>query len=89
MKINVTEIFKALSDETRLSIVLYLAKKKMASCKDISEKFASLSQPTMSHHFKVLAEAGVLIVEKNSTERIYSLDMKNLKGAGLDVNKLA
>jgi DNA-binding transcriptional ArsR family regulator len=84
----VNKIFKALGDETRLSIVLYLAKKKTASCKDVSEKFSDLSQPTMSHHFKILAEAEILNVEKNATERIYSLNLKTLKENGVDINKL-
>jgi ArsR family transcriptional regulator len=85
MKTKTLEIFKALADETRFEITNYLAKKKTASCKDISEKFSNLSQPTMSHHFKVLAEAGILLVEKNSTERIYSLNIKNLKDSGISL----
>ena len=48
----------------------------------LSEKFTDLSQPTMSHHFKILADAEILVVEKNGTEKSYSLNTKNLKKNG-------
>ena len=81
-------IFKALSDETRLSIVLFLRDVKKASCKDISEKFPELSQPTMSLHFKILKESGVLDVKKKGTEHTYTLNIQDLKKCGIDVVKL-
>lgn len=88
MSKEVNQIFKALGDETRLEIVCFLAKKGCASCKDISEKFPRLTQPTMSHHFKVLIEVGILSLEKNGTENKYSLKIKNLESVGIDVKKL-
>lgn len=85
-------VFRALSDERRLSIVKKLAATRatVASC-DLVESCASflaLSQPTMSHHFHKLVEAGVLIEEKQGTHKLYRLNDELLRSVGLDVSKL-
>jgi ArsR family transcriptional regulator, arsenate/arsenite/antimonite-responsive transcriptional repressor len=82
-----THIFKALSDETRFAIVKFLAQKKEALCQDISEQFPELSQPTMSHHFKILCEAGIVQFQKEGTRNSYTLDTARLKACGIDVTK--
>lgn len=85
---KIYEIFKILSDKTRLEIVEFLSTKKEGSCADLSKRFKNLSQPTMSHHFKVLAKAGIISVRKEGTSHIYSLNKTCLKKLGLDVSKL-
>ncbi|MCW1887964.1 MAG: metalloregulator ArsR/SmtB family transcription factor [Candidatus Moranbacteria bacterium] len=83
-----TQIFKALADETRLQIVAFLAKRKGGSCGEISTYFDTLSQPTLSHHFKILADAGIITVEKRSVSRYYTLNKKYLKTFGVEADKL-
>ncbi len=83
-----TQIFKALADETRLQVVAFLAKRKGGSCGEISAHFDTLSQPTLSHHFKILADAGIITVEKRSVSRYYTLDKKHLKTFGIDAEKI-
>ncbi len=61
---NIVKIAKALSDKTRIKILSEISEKGSISCGDI-EKFASLSQPTISHHCKILTDAGLLIAEKD------------------------
>lgn len=51
-------IFKALGDEVRLEIVRLLAGKELCVC-TIMDAFAK-SQPTISHHLKVLKYAGIV-----------------------------
>jgi len=83
-------VLKALADKTRLDIVRRLATEpqpEMASCSEVSS-CSSLSQPAMSHHFKKLVDAGVLLESKRGTEKFYELNGELLGRLGLDVHKL-
>ncbi len=53
------KICKALSDETRVRIVHILSCGERCVC-EILEYF-DLSQPTLSHHLAILAEAGIVV----------------------------
>ena len=87
MNKELVSIFKSLSDETRLEIVRRLLAKKEMSCQQLSEYFG-LSQPTLSHHFKKLVDAGVLTERKEGIWRFYSINYHNLKKIGFDVKKI-
>lgn len=53
-------VFKALADVTRLEILRLVAGQSGATCVcDIVDHF-DLGQPTISHHLKILREAGLL-----------------------------
>ena len=56
--VKLAEIFKALGDETRLDIVIMLKGKELCVC-DIIDAF-NLSQPAISHHLKILRQAGII-----------------------------
>ncbi|NTU46544.1 helix-turn-helix transcriptional regulator [Candidatus Roizmanbacteria bacterium] len=75
------KVFKALADETRLAIVLELAKHKTLTCGELSKLFP-LSQPTLSHHFNKLIAVDVINANKNATHMIYSLNKTYLKQIG-------
>jgi ArsR family transcriptional regulator len=81
MKTNeekIVKIAKALSDKTRLRILIEVAKGGYNwSCSD-AEEIAGLAQPTVSHHIKVLVEADLLNAEKNGRCVIISLNKKTL-----------
>src|SRR2546421_8201306 len=51
--------FKALADPTRVAIVNRLAAADEVCVCDLNSAFA-LSQPTISHHLKILREAGLV-----------------------------
>lgn len=61
-------MFKAISDPARLRMLSLIAShENRESCVcDISPAF-ELSQPTISHHLKVLREAGLLDCERRGT----------------------
>jgi ArsR family transcriptional regulator len=82
-------VFKALADKTRLDIVRNIAScpKDTASCADVSA-YSTLSQPAMSHHFKKLVEAGVLLEQKVGTEKSYELNHKLFAMLGINPDKL-
>lgn len=91
MQMNSTNVnvFKALADPTRLDIVRSLVKRPhdTASCSEVSN-CSTLSQPAMSHHFKKLVDAGVILESKKGTEKIYELNIELFNKIGLDPVKI-
>ncbi len=67
-----SKAFKALSDDTRRSILQLLATKDM-SAGEISEHF-SMSKPSISKHLDILREAELVSSEKNGQYVIYSIN---------------
>jgi len=66
--------FKALADPTRLEILRLVQAQSGPTCVcDIVDHF-ELSQPTISHHLKVLKEAGLLSSSKVGIWSFYSPD---------------
>ncbi|MFO7446598.1 MAG: helix-turn-helix domain-containing protein [Ignavibacteriaceae bacterium] len=72
---SIVKIAKALSDKTRILILKEIAKKDGLSCGDV-EQIAGLSQPTISHHLKVLADADLLTMVKYGRCVLVSLNKK-------------
>jgi DNA-binding transcriptional ArsR family regulator len=75
----VNSVFKALSDPTRRR-VLQLLRKRPMSAGELSDHFA-VSKPTMSAHFSVLQNAGLIEAEKNGRTIVYRLKMSVLEEA--------
>ncbi|MGL5084727.1 MAG: ArsR/SmtB family transcription factor [Clostridium sp.] len=69
------KIFKALSDINRLKIVHLLAEDEKCAC-ELLESF-KFTQPTLSHHMKVLIECGLVNTRKKGTWNHYSLNKIN------------
>ncbi|MGN0915257.1 MAG: ArsR/SmtB family transcription factor [Succinivibrio sp.] len=70
-------ICKALGDENRLEIVKLLSSGEMCGCK-LLEKF-EITQPTLSHHMKILYECGLVNDRKEGKWHHYSLNTKTLE----------
>jgi len=64
--------FKALADPTRVAIVNRLAAAPEVCVCDLTAAF-DLSQPTISHHLKVLRDAGLVEAERRGTWGYYRL----------------
>ena len=73
------KVFKALSDPTRRR-VLQLLRERPMSAGELSDHFA-VSKPTMSAHFAVLQEAGLIEAEKTGRTIVYRLVMSVLEEA--------
>src|SRR6476469_11144801 len=65
-------IFKALADPTRVAIVNRLAAADEVCVCDLTAAF-DLSQPTISHHLKLLREAGLVEASRRGTWAYYRL----------------
>jgi ArsR family transcriptional regulator, arsenate/arsenite/antimonite-responsive transcriptional repressor len=69
---DLAEIFKALADPTRVAIVSRLASGEQCCVCDLTDAF-ELSQPTVSHHLRILREAGLVEAERRGTFAYYWL----------------
>jgi ArsR family transcriptional regulator len=65
-------LLQALADPTRLAIVRQLSVEGAVCACDFTA-CCGVSQPTVSHHLKVLREAGVITGERRGTWIYYSL----------------
>lgn len=70
-------MMKALGDETRAEIFEMIKGGKLCACK-ILEKL-NITQPTLSHHMKILCDCGLVIAEKDWKWTHYSTDKKALE----------
>jgi ArsR family transcriptional regulator, arsenate/arsenite/antimonite-responsive transcriptional repressor len=64
--------FKALADPTRIAIVNRLACTGEVCVCDLVDEF-ELSQPTISHHLRLLRQAGLVEAERRGTWAYYRL----------------
>jgi ArsR family transcriptional regulator len=64
--------FRALADPTRVAIVNRLSGAPEVCVCDLTDAF-ELSQPTISHHLRILREAGLIEVERRGTWAYYRL----------------
>ena len=83
---KLAEFFKALGDETRLKIIHMLSEKEMCVCEVIDQ--LDLSQPAISHHLKILRQAGLVKDSKEGKWVFYSLNEEALMNHGEEFNKI-
>ncbi len=70
-----SKILKALSDPNRLRIIDILSCGEKCAC-DLLEDF-EFTQPTLSHHMKVLTESGLVLSRKEGISNYYKLHTTN------------
>jgi DNA-binding transcriptional ArsR family regulator len=64
---------KALADPTRFRMVQEISEAGELSCGGVAERF-DFSQPTISHHLKVLIDAGLLVQRTEGKHHYTSVD---------------
>jgi len=71
---QIEKISKALGDAHRLRILQYISKKGgCGQCSEIQDVI-ELTQPSISHHVKILTEAGLIEAEKEGRNLKYTLN---------------
>ncbi len=75
--VNVLEFAKALADKTRQEILNHLCCVWL-SVDDVVEKLGGISQPTVSHHLRVLKDAQLVLVRQEGRQRFYTLNQEYL-----------
>ncbi len=80
---GLAQVFKALADPVRLRLVSLIGAHQggeVCVC-ELTDAF-DLTQPTISHHLKVLREAGIIDSERRGTWVYYRLEPASLERMG-------
>jgi ArsR family transcriptional regulator, arsenate/arsenite/antimonite-responsive transcriptional repressor len=72
---EVLRLLDGVSDSNRVKIIFLLGQAKSMNVGDITTRF-HISRPAISHHLKVLKDAGIVRSEKIGQEIYYQLDRK-------------
>jgi DNA-binding transcriptional ArsR family regulator len=75
-ELELPDVLHALSDPARLAIVRHLALRDECTCGGFDSK---LSKATLSHHYRVLREAGVVRTRPDGRKRQLSLRRDDLE----------
>jgi DNA-binding transcriptional ArsR family regulator len=75
-ELDLSEVLHALSDPARLSIVRHLGAEGERGCGDFA---LGISKATLSHHFRVLREAGVVHTRLDGRKRYLTLRRTDLE----------
>lgn len=67
------DLLQAIADPVRLSILRQLSSSRGPVCACDFTECCAVSQPTVSHHLKVLRQAGVVTTERRGTYIYYDL----------------
>jgi DNA-binding transcriptional ArsR family regulator len=73
--ISLVGVLYALGDPVRLKIVQRLAETGALTCSDLD---CAVAKSTMSHHFKILRESGIVLTRKEGTQHINTLRRSDL-----------
>ncbi len=75
-ELSLERVLYALSDSIRLDIVRHLAHVEAATCGELD---GGRPKSTMSHHFKVLREAGLVFTKNNGTIHMNTLRREDIE----------
>ena len=77
--IRIASMFKAFCDENRLQILDLLRDGERCACRILEEM--QITQPTLSHHMKILCDSGVVVGRKEGKWMHYSISKDGLENA--------
>lgn len=69
-------MFKALSDYNRIKIVLKLVDGEKCANSILDDFY--ITQPTLSHHMSILKESGIVNVRKSGKKQFYSINQNSV-----------
>ncbi|MGN1421351.1 MAG: ArsR/SmtB family transcription factor [Eubacterium sp.] len=79
-------IFKAFCDENRVKILKLLCSGEKCACKILEE--LNITQPTLSHHMKILCDSGIVVGRKEGKWMHYSISVSGANQAKKILNEL-
>ena len=74
----IEKAMNAIADPCRLSILQEISRKGEICCADI-QGLTGLSQPTCSHHIKLLSESELIECRKEGRNHFFALNKNNFK----------
>lgn len=73
------KVFKAFCDENRIRILDMLSTGEKCACRLLEE--IDVTQPTLSHHMKILCDSGIVVGRKEGKWTHYSISQKGIDEA--------
>ena len=73
------DLHKAFCDENRIRILKLLTTGEKCACKLLEE--INITQPTLSHHMKILCDSGIVVGRKEGKWMHYSISPEGLETA--------
>ena len=70
-------MFKAFADENRIQILELLRDGERCACRLLEEM--KITQPTLSHHMKILCDSGIVVGRKDGKWMHYSISEDGLE----------
>jgi len=74
----IEKAISAIADPCRLSILQEISRKGEICCSDV-QSLTGLSQPTCSHHIKLLSESELIECRKEGRNHFFTLNKNNFK----------
>ena len=74
----IEKAISAIADPCRLSILQEISRKGEVCCSDV-QGLTGLSQPTCSHHIKLLSESELIECRKEGRNHFFTLNKNNFK----------
>lgn len=81
------KMFKAFCDESRLEILFLLRSGEKCACNLLEQ--LKISQPTLSHHMRILCDSGVVSCRKEGKWAHYKIDAEGMRTALLFLTKIS
>ena len=75
----IAKVFKAFCDENRIKILKLLQTGEKCACILLDD--LQITQPTLSHHMKILCDAGIVVGRKDSKWIYYSISQEGTASA--------
>ena len=75
---TLVHVFRALGDPTRQKMLALLEGSGELCVADLASHFA-MTQPSISHHLRILKEAGLVTAEKRGKEVYYTINAAELR----------
>lgn len=76
---QIADIFKGFCDENRIKIIRFLKNGEKCACKLLEN--LNITQPTLSHHMKILVDGGLVLARKEGKWTYYSLNKDGFEKA--------
>ena len=83
---QIASVFKALADENRIRILKLLQSGEKCACVLLDD--LQITQPTLSHHMKILCDSGIVVGRKEGKWTYYAISPDGASAALQCLQKL-
>lgn len=84
--LETANLFKAISDENRIKILKIIGNGEKCACHILDE--LDITQPTLSHHLRILSSSGILTYRKEKNHIYFKISTECIEKAKSFLEKL-